>query len=49
MNLHHLWKIYSLYDKKGMVEKVDNVLKKVESTLTVLDNCNGDESSDSDN
>ena len=37
MNVHHLWKLHSLYDKKEMIEK------------TVLDDHDGDESNKSDN
>ena len=49
MTLQHLWKLQSLYEKKSTVVKVDNVLKKIESTKSVNDNHDGDESSTSDN
>ena len=49
MKLHCLWKLQNLYDKKEMVEKAENLLKRIESTLTALDDCDGDKSSESDN
>ena len=49
MTLHPLWKHHHLYDKKGMVENEENILKRSDSTLTVLDNYDGNKSSESDN
>ena len=48
MTLHHVLKLHTLYKKNGMVAKADNI-PKIESTMSVNDDCDGNESSTSNN